>query len=333
MKIVVIGPHFPDSFARNICSSLEEMGHEVLSLAGTRVRHIQNRYVSAFWRFLPKLVPTFDERMHSGLISELSNFHPHAVLVTYDFFSPEVVERLKNSVKAPVFCWYIDHVGNLRNGSLLLCPYDAFFCKEPQLVETMTAKLGLPAFYLPEACNPKWHRPVTPTQEQRAFYGCDIASQGSLHHYRAKFFEALTGFDVKIWGPLAPAEIRSSSRRFVQGHYVAEQEKSIAFRSAKILVNCMNYAEARGVNNALFEGMGCGAFQICDNQPTLAEFFKPGKEVETFRDRFELIEKIRYFLKHPDERNEISERAWQRAHREHTYQNRLEEMFRVTKLN
>jgi spore maturation protein CgeB len=154
-----------------------------------------------------------------------------------------------------------------------------------------------------------------------------------LHPYRAKFFEGLLEFDVRIWGSVASANVDSPSRRFFQARYVAEEEKAIAFGAAKLLVNAMNFAEVRGVNNTLFEAAGCGAFQICDERPTLAEFFKPDEEVVTFRDRAELVEKIRYYLSHEAERRKIAQAASARAHAEHTYQKRLSEMLRVAKLS
>src|SRR5437879_4770888 len=135
-----------------------------------------------------------------------------------------------------------------------------------------------------------------------------------------------------IWGTSTPGHVRSSSRHFLQNHYIAEKEKAVAFRSAKILVNNIHYAEVSGVNKTLFEASGCGAFQLCDDRPTLSEFFKADEEVVTFRNRSELIEKVRYYLSRDEERKKISERASQRAHREHTYEHRLRTMLQTAKL-
>ncbi len=333
MKITVIGPQFPDSFARNITFTLEKMGHQVFAIEGRKTRHNQGRYVSAFYRLAPKAFPSLETRLHAEVLEQVAAQRPACVLITYDFFSPQMVQKIKLAAKAPVLCWYIDAPANLRAGNLFLCDYDAFFLKEPQLVETMTRKLGLPAHYLPEACNPHWHKPVTPTKEQLAEYGCDVASQGTLHPYRAKFFEGLLEFDVRIWGFSASNNVEIASRKFFQGKYVAEQEKAIAFASAKLFVNAMHFAEARGVNNTLFEAAACGVMQLCDERPTLGEFFKPNEEVVTFTSRSELVEKIRYYLNHETERKAIGRAASRRAHAEHTYEKRLTEMLRIAKLS
>ena len=43
----------------------------------------------------------------------------------------------------------------------------------------------------------------------------------------------------------------------------------------------------------------------------------------------ELKERVDYYLAHPEERREIADRAYVWAHREHTYELRLREMFGV----
>jgi spore maturation protein CgeB len=61
----------------------------------------------------------------------------------------------------------------------------------------------------------------------------------------------------------------------------------------------------------------------------LAEHFVPGVELETFDSLAELLDKVRYFIRHPEETAAIARRGQLRAHRDHTYERRLEEIFRV----
>ncbi|MGH7968412.1 MAG: glycosyltransferase family protein, partial [Limisphaerales bacterium] len=111
--------------------------------------------------------------------------------------------------------------------------------------------------------------------------------------------------------------------------YVAEEEKAKAFNAAGIVLNTMHYGEIAGVNCRLFEAAGCGAFQVADWKPSLPELFETEREIVTFRTRRELKEKVDYYLARPEERREIAARACARAHRDHTYEKRLEKMFGV----
>ncbi len=62
---------------------------------------------------------------------------------------------------------------------------------------------------------------------------------------------------------------------------------------------------------------GAGGFLLSEESESLAQYFRIGAEMITYRDDDELAEKIRYFLNHPDERDAIARAGHQRVRREH----------------
>lgn len=76
-----------------------------------------------------------------------------------------------------------------------------------------------------------------------------------------------------------------------------------------------------------FEVPGCGGFLLTGMAENLGEYFEIGKEVVGFDDRHDLIEKVRYYLKHEDERAMIAKAGYERTLREHTYARRFSEIF------
>jgi spore maturation protein CgeB len=76
-----------------------------------------------------------------------------------------------------------------------------------------------------------------------------------------------------------------------------------------------------------FEVPGCGGFLLTGMAENLGEYFEIGKEVVCFDDRHDLIEKVRYYLKHEDERAVIAKAGYKRTLREHTYAHRFSEIF------
>jgi spore maturation protein CgeB len=156
---------------------------------------------------------------------------------------------------------------------------------------------------------------------------------GSFHYYRARMLEGLGGYNLKIWGDNCPPSVSSPISGCYTHHYVAEEEKAKAYGFAKVLVNTICYSEIEAVNCTLFEAAGCGAFQIADWKPALPDLFETEKEIVTFRTQRELKEKVDYYLARPEQRREIADRAYARAHREHTYEVRLEKMFEILGLD
>jgi spore maturation protein CgeB len=78
-----------------------------------------------------------------------------------------------------------------------------------------------------------------------------------------------------------------------------------------------------------FEIPGCGAFLLTGTAENLEEYYVPGKEVVCFETLPELSEKIKYYQQHQTERCKIAKAGYERTLREHTYEIRLKQLFRV----
>jgi spore maturation protein CgeB len=78
-----------------------------------------------------------------------------------------------------------------------------------------------------------------------------------------------------------------------------------------------------------FEAPMSGALYLTEDQPELAEYFEPGKEVLTYVDRQDLLDKVRYYLGHQEEAERIRRAGCVRARQTHTWQHRFRELFGV----
>jgi spore maturation protein CgeB len=76
-----------------------------------------------------------------------------------------------------------------------------------------------------------------------------------------------------------------------------------------------------------FEAPMSGALYLTEDQPELAEYFEPGAEVLTYTDKFDLLEKARYYLAHQEAAERIRRAGLRRARAEHTWQHRFTELF------
>lgn len=84
-------------------------------------------------------------------------------------------------------------------------------------------------------------------------------------------------------------------------------------------------------NMRLFEATGVGTCLMTDWRDNLAELFVPEAEVVTYRNLDECVEKTRWLLDHPVEREEIARAGQQRVLKDHTFANRaivLDEIIR-----
>jgi spore maturation protein CgeB len=327
VKVLIFGEDYPDSLARNVACGFEDIGHEIHSVHHTLLSFGGKRWIArlrlAYYarRFFPRL----DRRFHLALVRHAATVQPDLVVVVRTV-PPRIIEEIKRVTSAVVVFWFPDAISNLGRQEMLQAPYDALFFKDRVMVETFRQKLGLTTFLLQEGCNPRWHVRPSLTPEERTFYGCDLTVAGNAYAYRARMLENFLDYDVKLWGGDWPIWLESPARRFHQRRYVAELDKAKAYNAAKIVLNTMHYAEIEGFNARLFEAAGCGGFQIIDWKACLQDYFEPEREVVTFRTLEELKEKVAFYLRHDAERQVIANRAYDRAHAEHTYAHRARQM-------
>ena len=83
------------------------------------------------------------------------------------------------------------------------------------------------------------------------------------------------------------------------------------------------------VNMRLFEAIGGGSFLLTEYTENLNRYFKPGVELETFKTKEELVDKIQYYLLRPDERAEIARRGQERCMKEYNMEERARAFDRI----
>jgi len=76
-----------------------------------------------------------------------------------------------------------------------------------------------------------------------------------------------------------------------------------------------------------FEAPMSGALYCTGYMDELAEMFEPDKEVLTYRNQHELLDKVRYYLGHAEEGEQVRRAGRKRACRDHTYQRRFTQLF------
>jgi spore maturation protein CgeB len=319
LRVGVIGPLGPDYFADNVCDSLERMGHIVTKLGPARAIH-PHWAVSGIAAAAKGALPALDERAQRRIVRAAMEAACE-VIVNLDLcLLPGAVRALRHAGARVVF-WFPDHVANLGRQLMLLAPYDALFFKEPHVVDRLRANLDLPVYYLPEACNPRWHRPLTQAGTEPY-----LVIAGSMYPSRVRLLERLIakGIPLRLYGGQFPRWLGETSARAVHaGRPVFGEEKARIFRSAAGVLNNLHPAELTGVNARLFEATGCGAAVVSEFRPELPALFSIGNEVLAFRDFDELLDLASRLLNEQGLTARVGDAAARRAHRDHTYEVRL----------
>lgn len=319
MRVGVVGPVGPERFADNVGDALHRMGHVVTQLGPARARSGSGA-VSRAAAVVREALPGLDSRVQHRIV-RTALAQGCEVIINVDLrLMPDAVSRLKRG-GARVAFWFPDHVANLSRQLMLLAPYDALFFKDPHIVERVRATLGLPVYYLPEACNPRWHRPLVPAGTEPY-----LVMLGNMYPYRVRLLERLIakGIPLKLYGDGFPYWIGESSARAAHtGRCIFRAEKANVFRSAAGVLSTMHPAEIAGSNGRLFQAAGSGGAVLTEFRPAVPELFAVGQEVLAYHDFDDLLGQATRLLNEDGLTARLGDAATRRAHRDHTHDLRV----------
>ena len=101
------------------------------------------------------------------------------------------------------------------------------------------------------------------------------------------------------------------------------------FHASRINLNITMRPIETGLSLRVWDILGCGGFLLTNYQAEIPEYFKIGKDLETYETMEELASKIHYYLTHEDERIEIAINGYETVAKYHSYETRLAQMIRI----
>jgi spore maturation protein CgeB len=339
LDIAVIPPLFGGSLpiAGSCARALRELGH--------RVRDIDLAPFCASYEEIHRL--TRDPRLKSAravlgsglqrLIGEslIASFHldpPDLVLgIAQAPLDPETLAKLRRLGIRSAF-WFCEDFSVMDYWKEICSSYDVFFHLQPDEYSEPLREAGAYGAPLFLGFDPAhFQRP-----ESEVVPRYDVSFVGAAYHNRLQFLPGLIDLGLEIFGVHWPESSPFKEAMPRPNEWLSPSESAQIFHATRININLHSSPWVDGVNPVgdylnprSFELAGAGAFQLVDERRDLARFFQIGSEVETFADLAQCRQKISYYLEHPQERQEIAERARLRALAEHTYVHRMREAIDV----
>jgi spore maturation protein CgeB len=122
------------------------------------------------------------------------------------------------------------------------------------------------------------------------------------------------GFPVTISGPgWEKVFSKIKQKRYMRGGMLRDAEYRENIWKSKINITFITRMNEEDVAHKAFEIAACGGFLLALRSPGHQACFEEGKEAEFFSSLEECADKIRYYLEHPVEREEIARRGCERA--------------------
>jgi len=332
MKILLSGyhnPHFP-TITEYIENAIRGLGHD-LFIFDDRQHIIPGRLRYRF-RFFHRIDLS---HLNKRLFYLVQKNKPRLAIITGGHrISADSIRKMKR-LGIETVLWTIDPPRDFQPILDTAPHYDHIFCQGTEAIY-LFEKSGISGTrWLPMACDPSQHHPVTVSDFERARYTHDVVFVGSFYPSRASLFEPIANMDLAIWGPgWDRLENTSPLRKCIQGFHTLPAEWLKIYSTAKIILaphykDALNRFPVYQASPRIFEAMACGAFLITDNQKDVFALFKNREHLVCFDDSCDLFKKISYYLDHPDERRKIAENGRKEVLQRHTYTHRIKEILSI----
>lgn len=278
------------------------------------------------------------------VIKQLTTFKPDIFYnISGSNLYPETIKKIRDDLKCTTVCFVADNPCDPASQrdkyfAMSLRYYDILLLPEPiwmKIINNLAPQTKvIPSFggYDPDLFHPVNNNCIT--EEDIIRFSCDVSFTGASYFknpegsYRAGILGQLTDFNIKLWGDKAwqyRFQFYSKLSKAYQGNRLSYEELRKLYTISSINLNIPSPQILTGFQPRVFEIAATKGFQIIDHSNELYKIFDE-EEVVTFKNLGELKEKIRYYLDHDKERENIIEKMHNKVVENYTWKNQVKKI-------
>ncbi len=332
MKILCVGPLWRGSNAGGLFKAMSRQG--VLIEVVDDFYHIPLSSKILKAKVVAKaLRRVFVDDFNHEILSMARKFNPDVVFVYKGrFVKPQTLLELKKA-NVGLYNFYPDvsfHThGNLLRKSLRL--YQKIFTTKTFGIHDFGDQLGVKdSVFIPHGYDPEIHKPIQKAYIPDNFF-CDVSFIGTYSPKKEKILAAIADrfpeIDLKIWGTQWEKSSLPQLKKYIQNEGIFGDLYSAGICASKINLGLLS-EKVKGassgdlITSRTFHIPAAGGFLLHEKNEESIQYFEDSKEAVFFDGTEDLLEKIKYYLNHEQERLTISHEGSKRAKRDHSLDER-----------
>jgi|LQYC01.1.fsa_nt_gi hypothetical protein len=343
MKILYVGPLWEGSTCLHRMIALKDLGHELFPV-DTEPQQVQHKQKLFFYRVRRKLFGPWDIADANKQICQIIKKDSFDVIWLDKALTifPKTIQLVKTLNHKTIIAGYSpDDMAGKHNQSRAfldsLSLYHVFFTTKSYGVKELEDLGAHRVVFIGNAYDPHTHHPMQISPQEKQELGGPVGFIGDYEKERAlsMYYLAQHGIPVRIWGPnwARKCALKQPNLK-IEGKPLWGDDYTKAICSFDINLVFLRKANRDLQTSRSIEIPACGDFMLAERTNENLELFEEGKEAEFFSSDEELLEKVRFYLAHPEERNRIAAAGRERCMKSgYSNQERLKAIFKILTSN
>ncbi|MES9955629.1 MAG: glycosyltransferase [Sedimenticola sp.] len=336
VKIMYIGELSQHSRCMQRMRCLQDMGYEVKPVS-TELTGKKKVLYKVLWKLR---IPLDFLGVNKTILNSIDEY---AVLLIEkgNTIYPSTLKRVRNSFpKVNIVSYSEDDMYAKHNRSIFyslgLKYYHNVFTTKSYNVEELKNIGASKVIFVDKSYDEASHYPVEEEIINKYKLGSDVGFIGTFEINRAEsiLFLAQHGVKVRIWGTGWKSWIGKHKNIIIEDACLYGNKYRIGLCSTKINLCFLRKANRDLQTDRTMEIPACASFMLAERTLEHLRLFEEGKEAEYFDSNQELLDKIRYYLDHDNERKNIALKGRNRCiNSGYSHRNRLNYMMRTIMSN
>lgn len=155
-----------------------------------------------------------------------------------------------------------------------------------------------------------------------------LAAEVGASEKRLHYVQALGAFGVSVWGDEGWKTLQAPGCVY-QGHAGHYVELNKIYSQSLINLDIGRLYQPDIVTMRVFDVLACGGFVLAEHSSALEELFRVGEELDSYRTLSEMIDKVSYYVSHPEKARAIALKGREAVLQRHTIRMRVQHMLQT----
>jgi spore maturation protein CgeB len=326
-KVYIVGQFNEKGLEYSYKTALEEEGIavKIFNYPPVLQRHIRfGKIGRLFTQFVP--VEQWVQKLNKQIAMDIVRYEPDTILIfTNAPMQAGSLAFIKSLSPARIILVWPDTLCNLTHYPILAKELYDGVASHGQATLPVLKQMGFKnPFWLPFAADKDLHYFETPP----ANFEHDVSFIGSWNKERedalAAVYKKFPGRRLAIYGPGWDRAKESGLNKKAISKPLIGKEYAAVFNRSFINLNVIGGIAYPSVNMRFFEIPVAYGLQVVNYSPEQAPLFEDHRHLAYFKTDEEMLQKVDFFLTHPDKAMEVRKEAHALVCTQHTYRHRVQ---------